>query len=141
MDDKALVSLLNPSFVFKFADKEYQIRKANIEQVQQYITKMKELSADKDLIPAVRDLEIVSFCLYLLLKKADQTVTEDFVKENLPGNIDGLVILGQLGFIDPQKVELLKKLQDQLISENSSYLLRSEPDGHPTKSESSPSNS
>ena len=33
---KSLVKLLNPAFTFEFAGQSYQVKRANIEQVQQY---------------------------------------------------------------------------------------------------------
>lgn len=133
MDDKSLTSLVNPPFTFSFADKEYQVRKANIKQVQQYLAKMTELSKDKEINATSRDLDILSYCLFLVLNKVDSSVTEDFVKENLPGTVDGLEILATLGFIDPAKIQLIKKLQEKLISENSLLPSQSEQGGLQTK--------
>lgn len=135
-DDKTLVALINPPFTFAFADKEYQIRKATLEQVQQYQMKVAELAKDEAAIPANRDLEIIAYCVYLSLVKVDSSVTIDFVKENIPGAVDGLSLLGDLGFIDPQKVKMVKKMQDQLISQSSSPTSPIEQDGPQEKSAS-----
>jgi hypothetical protein len=120
MDNKVLADLVNAPFTFKLADREFQIKKANIRQVQQYVTRLSDLSKDKEMNPAARDLEVLSYCLFLSLSKVDPSITEDFVKENLPGAVDGLELLSTLGFIDPEKVQMIKKLQEKLISENSS---------------------
>jgi hypothetical protein len=117
---KTLISLTNPPFTFQFADKEYQIRKANIRQVQQYQLRVEELANDKTLIPAVRDLKIVAYSVFLLLNSADSSITEECVEQNMPATkIDGLQLLGDLGFIDPVKVALIQKYQEKLISQNS----------------------
>lgn len=133
-ENKTLVSLINPKFTFQFADKEYQIRKANMTQVVQFQQRAAELLEDKTLQPAIRDAEMLAYCVFLLLKNADQSVTEEFVKDNLPGNIDGLDILARLGFIDPQKLELVKKAQEKLTIQNSSPISAIEPDGLQNKS-------
>jgi len=136
---KILTSLLNPAFTFPFADKEYQVRKATISQVQQYQLKLEALSVDKTVSSASRDLEMAAYVVFLILNKADSTVTEDYVKENMPGGVDVLSLLGELGFIDPQKVAMVKKVQEGLISGSSSRTLPTEPVGPQTKLETSPS--
>ena len=128
-EEKTFISLANPSFTFLFGDKEYQIKKANIEQVAQYQQKIVELSKDEGIIPSVKDLEITSYAVYLSLKVCDSTVTLEYVKQNLPGSVDGLSLLTQLGFIDPQKADAVKKLQEKLILNVSSQTLQTEPDG------------
>jgi hypothetical protein len=117
---KSLTNLLNPPFTFILGDREFQVRKANIKQVQQYQLKVTELSKNTDLPSAVKDLDIVSYALFLVLNKTDNSVTEDFVKENLPGNINIISLLSELGFIDPQKAELVNKLQEKILSDASS---------------------
>ena len=119
-DINVLTALVNPEFTFTFAGKEYQIKKANIKQVQQYFQKVEELSKDKERAQVVKDLEVVSYCLFISLNSVDPSVTEDFVQSNLPGAVDALSLLAVLGFIDPEKVQMVKKLQEKLIMENSS---------------------
>ena len=119
MDNKVLAGLVNAPFTFRFADREFQIKKANIRQVQQYVMRLGELMKDKEMNPAVRDLDVLSYCLFLSLSKVDPTITEDFVSENLQGAVDGLELLSELGFIDPEKVQMVKKVQEKLISGNS----------------------
>lgn len=134
-NQKTLVNLLNPPFDFPFGDKVYQIKKASITQVQQYQTKLETLTKDTTTSTAFRDLEIASYVVFLVLNKADSTVTEEYVKDNMPGGIDILSLLAELGFIDPQKAELVKKLQQGLVSENSSRISQIEPAGLQPKSE------
>jgi len=116
--EKTLIELINPSFTFKLNDKEYFIKKANIEQVSQYQIKVSELNKDTEMPQSVKDLEIICYCVYLLLKTYDTTITVEIIKQSLPGTTDGLQLLSDLGFIDPQKVEMIKKMQDQLITKN-----------------------
>jgi len=118
--EKTFIELVNPSFTFKFNSKEYQVKKANIEQVAQYQIKLSELAKDDTVIPSVRDLEVISYCVYLLLKTVDTDITVDIIKQQLPGNVDGLDLLSQMGFIDPQKVKIVKDLQEKLILKSSS---------------------
>ena len=117
---QSLTNLLNPPFTFQFGDKEFQIRKANIKQVQQYQLKLDELSKDKETITPVKDLNLLAYSLFLVLSKADSSITEDFVIENMPGNVDAISLLAQLGFINPQRAKLVQNLQEKILSENSS---------------------
>jgi hypothetical protein len=110
-DSKTLNNLINPAFTFSFAGKDYEVKKANIEQSQQYYVKLQELAKIQDMPPASRDLEVVAYCIYLVLNKRYSEVTIDFVKENTPGTADVLQILITLGFIDPRRAEALKNLQ------------------------------
>jgi hypothetical protein len=126
---KSLVKLLNPAFTFEFAGNKYEVKRANIEQVQQYQIKVNELGKKTDIPSAVRDLDVVSYATYLILHKNYSDVTEDFVKENLPGNVDVISYLAELGFIDPQKAEMVKKLQEKIVSGSSSQTLSTEQDG------------
>jgi len=119
-ENKTLISLVNPSFTIKFGEKEFTARKANIGHVAQYQTKVVELSKDESIPPAARDAKLIAYCTYLILKEADSTVTLEYVENNLPGNTDGLELLCTLGFIDPQKAEMARKMQEKLISDASS---------------------
>ena len=105
---KSLVKLLNPAFTFEFAGQSYQVKRANIEQVQQYQIKVAELGKNINVPSGVRDLDIASYATYLILHKNYPDVTEDYVKENLPGNIDIISHLADLGFIDPLKAEMVR---------------------------------
>ena len=132
---KSLIKLLNPTFSFEFADKTYQVKRANIEQVQQYQMKVAELGKETDIPSAVRDLDIAVYATFLILSKSYPEVTEKFIKENLPGNIDIISHLADLGFIDPQKAEMVKRLQERIVSGNSLLTSPTGPDGLPVKSE------
>ena len=125
-DNKTLISLVNPSFVFSFNGKEYTIRKASLEQVVQYQIKVSELSKE-DIPEAVKELKIVSYCIFLVLKNSKESnleITEDYILNNCPGDVDTLDILGKLGFISPEKIRLaqamLKTVQDKMIIKDSS---------------------
>jgi len=135
LQEKELTNLLNPAFTFRFADKEYQIKKANITQIQQYSTRIDELTKNTAMNLQIRDLEAVSYAVFLILNASDSTVTEDFIKNNLTIKVDGLSLLGLLGFIDPQKVEILKKMQEKLLSGESLSKLLPGQDGLQKKSE------
>jgi hypothetical protein len=135
-NNKTLVKLINPKFTLQFADNEYQVRKASMAQVIQFEKRMDELSnsSDAQLTIRDRDFALLAYCIFLLLKEVDLSVTEQFVKDNLPGDINELDVLGQLGFINPQKLKAIKEAQEKLIIQNSSPTLVIEPDGLPIKS-------
>jgi hypothetical protein len=130
---KSLVRLLNPAFTFEFADTTYEVKRANIEQVQQYQIKVNELGKKTDVPSAVRDLDLASYATYLILHKKYPDITETFVKENLPGNVDVISYLAELGFIDPQKAEMVKKLQEKIVSGSSFATSSTEQDGQSSK--------
>jgi hypothetical protein len=119
-EEKALLDLINPTFTFPFAGTDYEVKKANIEQTQQYYMKLQELTKDDGMAPAVRDLEIAAYCIYLLTSKRYPEVTLQYVKDNTPGTVDVLQLLIQLGFIDPRKATILKEAQQALITRKSS---------------------
>lgn len=106
MENVAL-ELLNPDFVFKFAGKEYSVRKANLRQGLLYQQKVKELLDAKS---ASVDLQLVSYCIYLVLKETDKSITEDFVQDNAPADINILETLTTLGFMNPGQAAKAKNL-------------------------------
>lgn len=121
MSEKVLYELINPPFTFRFADKEYELRKASIEKGIQYQAKVRGLLEAKD--PA-QDLKLAVYCIYLMLKDIDPAITEEFVLQNCPADLDVIDCLTQLGFMNPQRTELAKKVQknmeNRLTSEGSS---------------------
>lgn len=130
-----LYTLVNPSFTFSFAGKEYSVRKANLEKAIQYQKKTKELQDAKDVFA---DLKLIAFCIFIVLKDVEPALTEDFVFQNTPADIDIMECLTTLGFMSPQRKELAKKLEkaleNRLTSDNSSPLSPIEPDGLQDKS-------
>jgi hypothetical protein len=98
----SIYRLVNPEFNLEFAGKEYRVRKANLDKALQYQTKVKELSEEKS---EAMTLKIAAFCLYLVLKDSDPTITEEFVWNNTPGDIDPLECMVTLGFMSPKKAE------------------------------------
>ena len=132
----SLGDLTNPEFTLQFAGKDYQVRKATLRQVAEYQQKVQELS--KNPSPS-NDVEIVAFCLYTILTKADSNVTLDFIKDNVRGDIDVLEVLAMLGFMSPLQIEKTKLVQEavqkKLTSANSSQKSLEEQDGLQTSSE------
>lgn len=116
---ESLTNLLNPEFTFSFAGKDYQVKKANIKQAQQYQIKLSEIN-ESDKPQGVKDLSLLSYAVFLILNKADSTITEEFVEDNLRGDVDGVSLLTELGFINPQKAKILQQIQAKVLSENSS---------------------
>ncbi len=110
MDEKELFELVNPPFPIKFGGKEYMVRKANLEKAVLYQIRIKDLVKNDD--PAV-DLKIAAYCLYLVLKDVDSSITEEYVLQNAPGDIDTIKCIETLGFMSPQR-----KLRTQMESKN-----------------------
>jgi hypothetical protein len=112
---------VNPEFTIDFAGKTYSVRKANLEKAVLYQKKVKELRDDPS-----ADAKIIAYCLWLVLKDVDPSLDEARVMSNVPADIDPLDLLITLGFINPQKVGIAKRLQNKMlegsITENSSGL-------------------
>ncbi len=118
-NEDTLIKLVNPEFDFHFMGEEYRIRKATLDKAIQYQQKIKELDGD----PAA-DSKIIAFCIYIMLKEKNPELTEEVVMLHTPADVDGLEILTKLGFINPSKLAMAKKVQEnimnQLTSESSS---------------------
>ena len=125
-----LYQLVNPEFTFNFAGKEYRVKKANLEKAVLYQQKIKELEQTKD---AASDLKLAAFCIYVVIKDVDKDITEKFVFENAPADLNVIECLTMLGFMSPQRMELAKKLEEivqkKLTTENSSSISPEKPDG------------
>lgn len=111
---KTLLDLTNPKFTFKFADKEYLVKRATLQQVSLYQAKVSELLKETEKSNSSKDIQIITYCIYLILKEVDENITEDFVQANIPGNIIPLELLEQLGFMNPAQAKLMKEIQTQL---------------------------
>jgi len=112
--DKDLIELVNPEIDFTFAGKVYKIKKANIKKALSYQQKIKELTDDK---ATSVDLLLVSHCIFLCLKDIEPTITEDWVQENTPGDVDVAEVLTTLGFMNPKQRDLVRNLQGKNLSQ------------------------
>jgi hypothetical protein len=108
MEEKILYKLVNPSLTFEFGDKSFQVKKANLEMVVQYQMKLRDIQEKKE-----PELSLISYCIYLVLNKADSTITEQWVKENTPGDIDVLECFEILGFISPKGRKIAQAIQEK----------------------------
>ena len=114
MDDKTLYNLVNPEFDFGFNNKIYHLRKATLDKAVQYQKKVKELAGDGN-IDSVSNASILAFCVYIMLKDQEPTITEEFVMNLIPGDVDGLELLCTLGFIHPSKLAAVKEVQASVM--------------------------
>jgi len=107
--------LTNAEFDYPFGGKSFKLKKASLQLVILFQRKAAEIGKEND--PA-GDLRIAAHALYLALHNADTTVTEEWVTENAPGDINVLEVLGQLGFLNQQKVALMNKMTDSLVNQS-----------------------
>lgn len=107
--------LTNTEFDFPFAGKTYKVKKASLKQVIDFQRKVSQITSEKD---AAGDLRMAAYAIYLALHAVDTTVTEEYVIENCPGDIDIMDIFSSLGFISRQKVEMMEKLRNSLASKS-----------------------
>jgi hypothetical protein len=103
-----LNKIINPEFTFQYNGKDYQIRKASLRKVIQYQEKVRELSEKKD--PGV-DYKLLAYCIFLILKGVEPSLTEDGVLDTVPGDINVIETLALLGFMTPSQKELALKAQ------------------------------
>lgn len=99
---QTLVKLTNPEFDFEFNNKKYTIRKATLDKVVQYYQRAKEIQETGNQFEGIK---IVAYCIFLVLKPYEPTLTEQTVLENCPGNIDVVDILIKLGFLNPDRIK------------------------------------
>ena len=110
--ENILLELLNPEFSFSYMGKEYLIKKATLDKTILYHEKIDELSKNRD--PAA-DIKLAAYCLYIILRDVDSSITEEYVLKNTRGDIDTLELLTILGFINPRKMETTKKIQEDVM--------------------------
>lgn len=138
MIDQKLVALINPEFALQYKGQEYMVRKATIRQVIAYQERLASLKGESS-----AELKISAYCVYLLLKDKIADLTEDDVLDNMQGDEDVLELTSRLGFINPEKLEMMKRLQTEMVSkligQKSSPSSATAPAGLPTKSADSPS--
>jgi hypothetical protein len=109
MSDKTLYQLVNPAFTFSFAGKDYEVKKANLEKAVLYQQKIVSL---RDLKESAVDLKLVAYCIFIVLKDVDPSITEDFVFQNTPADIDVGECLTTLGFMSPRRMEQAKQIEE-----------------------------
>src|SRR5258708_7365757 len=114
-----IYELTNPPFTFKLGGREFQVTRVNISQVAQYRKRISELSSTPG-----SEYKLITYAIFLVLNKADPTITEDWVIENTPGDVDIFKCLEVLGFMNPRQLEIAQKLSEGqtkiLTSSNSS---------------------
>lgn len=109
MTDTSLYRLTNAEFDFEYNGKVYHVRKANLDKAAQYQQKVSELATAKD---PLANTKIVAFCISLVLRDYDETITPEHVMQNAPADIDPMECLTTLGFLNPKQLEATRKLQE-----------------------------
>ena len=121
MEDKSLYNLTNPEFDFGFNGKTYRIRRATLDKGIQYQQKVKVLEGDE-----AGHAKILAYCVYIMIKDQEPTISEEDIIKLLPADIDGLELLTILGFISPSNLAKVKEVKDgimkKLTTDNSSSL-------------------
>lgn len=104
------LKLINAPFPLEFAGETYQVKKANLEKVILFQTRMTELTNKED---AALEYKMAGYCLFLVLKDVKTDVTEEWVLENAPGDVPFAQIVEQFGFMNRQKVALLRAILER----------------------------
>ena len=119
-EETSLIDLTNPPFTLKIGDKELQVKQASITQLQQFFNRKSETEKRADLSDDAKALEIASYAIFLIANASDSSITEDWARDSISGLSNPLPVLVKLGFLDPRKVELMDKIQQELILKSSS---------------------
>jgi hypothetical protein len=109
-NNTSLYKLVTPSFSMEYGGKTFQVKKANLEMAVKYQIKAKELDG-KDFA----EITLTAYAIFLVLNKADNSVTEEWVNEEFPADIDILECLMSLGFISPKGLEIARKVRIAII--------------------------
>ena len=107
-------ALANSEFSFPFAGKDYKVKKATLRMVMDFQRKTAEIGNEKD--PAA-DLRIAAYAMYLVLHAVDSTITEEWVIDNAPGDVDSIDIMTRLGFLSQRKVGMFSRAKDALANQ------------------------
>lgn len=110
--EKSIYEIVNPSFIFKFAGKEYTLRGADLEKAVIYQRRVKEIATNGE-----TEYDLIAYCIYIMLKDVDPEITLDYVKMNTPATINVMEVLIQLGFLSPQQAKLVADLQMSMINQ------------------------
>jgi hypothetical protein len=103
MSDEA-AAVANNEFDFLFAGRVFKLKKANLKQVIEFQKRLIDITKDNAGIGL--DVLAIAPALLIVLKNIDPTITEDYILENTPGDIDVMGTLQTLGFMNQQKKTL-----------------------------------
>jgi len=117
MEDQSMFQMVNPEFDFNFAGRAYHLRKATLDKAILYQGKAKELSDAKDVSA---DSKLMAYCIYIMLRDVDKTITEQYITENTPATVSVIDVLATLGFINPTMQKTISKLVETKQQEHSS---------------------
>lgn len=101
------LKLISAPFPLDFAGEKFEVKKANLEKVILFQTRFTELTEKKD--PALES-KMAGYCIFLALQGVKEGVTEQWVLDNCPGDISMIDVVDQLGFMNGQKVALLRAI-------------------------------
>jgi hypothetical protein len=109
--EASLKDLTNPEFSVKIGDKDYLIRKASLRQTISFQEKIKELYDKKDSAANVKSL---SYAYWLILKDKYPEITEEYLLDVLPGDLDFSENLVMLGFMNPRQMNLSQQIEAEM---------------------------
>lgn len=106
-EDTTLEQMVNPEFDFVFAGKTFHLRKATLDKAVMYQQKAKDLGESKDI---AADIKLLAYCIYIMLRDQDKTITEQWVMENAPATLNVLETLVTLGFISTSLLKTINQV-------------------------------
>ena len=108
--------ITNIEFDYPFAGKIYKLKRANLRQVIDFQHKIMAMDKSDSSISVMA----VAPALLVSLSAVDPTITEDYILDNTPGDIDVMATLQLLGFLSQKKVEIAQKITDSLVKNQTS---------------------
>lgn len=103
------LTLTNAEFPLEFNGQTYQVKKANLRQMMLFQRRTKEITDEKD---AAIDARMLAYALFLVLSPLDGSITEEYVENNCPGDLDLIDTLSKLGFMSPQRTAAMNRLRE-----------------------------
>lgn len=104
------ITLTNTTIPFTFDGKEYQVKRANLNQIIQWQRKAFEIGKEND---AGADPRIAAYAIWVILNSVDKNITEEDVLEKCPA-VELSDVLITLGFMSQQKMAALQTMRNLL---------------------------
>ena len=122
MENQEGQTLVNPNFEFDFAGKKYYVKKVNLRQVMEFQQKVSEIGKNKE--DPTAESKMLASALYIVLHSVDANITEDFILDNCPGDMEMMSVISLFGFMSQRKTGIATSLSNVLVKkpngENSS---------------------
>jgi hypothetical protein len=123
--------LVNPPFKMEWDGQEYDVKKANLEQVALFQQRSNESLKNGT---GGNDTRLAAYAIWLILSKVIPDITEQEILEKVSGDTDLMELFVSLGFMNPARFQTaMKAALSPSTTENSGATSVTEQDGLPNK--------